>query len=402
MLRDIEDGLRDAVIVWHMDRLHRRPIELEQFVATCTRANVSDVVTLHGDYDLGKGDGLFMARLMAAMAANESDSKRRRLKRKAVETAEAGKPKSGGPRPYGFRSDFVTHEPAEVAYFHEAAERVLAGESLQSVVRWLDASGAHTAKGNQWTPSKLRALLLAPRYWGMRTHHGQIVAKATWEPIITPEQGERLRLLLTDPSRGTHRAPRRYLLSGLLKCSKCGGTLYSAPKSGVRGYACMKGAELRGCGGTYIYAAKLEAFIAHAVLIRLDSPHLVDAMVSTAERSEVAAIGDAIVADTAQMEDLMKLWADRAMSTEEWKLARDRLEARVQANRRTLTRLTEHDAIENYLGQGEALREQWEGLNLSRQAAIVKAVLDHIVILPVVHRGRAGLDPERVAPQWRL
>jgi site-specific DNA recombinase len=63
MLADLADGLREAVIVWHMDRLHRRPIELEQFVATFTRAAVSDVVTLHGDYDLGSGDGLLVARV---------------------------------------------------------------------------------------------------------------------------------------------------------------------------------------------------------------------------------------------------------------------------------------------------------------------------------------------------
>ena len=36
MLTDIEDGTRDAVVVWHMDRLHRKPIELEQFAQTCS------------------------------------------------------------------------------------------------------------------------------------------------------------------------------------------------------------------------------------------------------------------------------------------------------------------------------------------------------------------------------
>lgn len=54
MLLDIAEGHRDGVIVWHMDRLHRRPIELERFVDTCTRAGVRDVVTLSGDIDLAK------------------------------------------------------------------------------------------------------------------------------------------------------------------------------------------------------------------------------------------------------------------------------------------------------------------------------------------------------------
>ncbi len=61
-----------------MDRLHRRPVELERFVEVCTRAGVRDVVTMSGDVDLVNGDGLLVARLLAAVAANESDAKRRR------------------------------------------------------------------------------------------------------------------------------------------------------------------------------------------------------------------------------------------------------------------------------------------------------------------------------------
>lgn len=37
MLEAIQQGEADAVLVWHVDRLHRRPIELEEFVNTCTR-----------------------------------------------------------------------------------------------------------------------------------------------------------------------------------------------------------------------------------------------------------------------------------------------------------------------------------------------------------------------------
>lgn len=38
MLADVRDGLRDAVIVYNMDRLTRRPIELEQFAQVCKAA----------------------------------------------------------------------------------------------------------------------------------------------------------------------------------------------------------------------------------------------------------------------------------------------------------------------------------------------------------------------------
>ena len=142
--------------------------------------------------------------------------------------------------------------------------------------------------------------------------------------------------------------------------------------------------------------------IAIAVIAGPAISNIDDTMTSSTDHTEVAAMGDAIVADTARMDDLAAMWADGELSREEWKTARDRLEARVTGNRRTLARLTQRDAIENYLGQGGVLRERWQGLDLSRQSAIVKAVLDHAVILPATKPGRNGLDPDRVVPQWRL
>src|SRR5438094_659504 len=39
MLADIAAGRIDAVLVWHQDRLHRHPKELEEFFETCDRAH---------------------------------------------------------------------------------------------------------------------------------------------------------------------------------------------------------------------------------------------------------------------------------------------------------------------------------------------------------------------------
>jgi hypothetical protein len=52
-------------------------------------------------------------------------------------------------------------------------------------------------------------------------------------------------------------------------------------------------------------------------------------------------------------------------------------------------------------GQGAALRASWERLNLTRQHAIIEAVLDYAVIAPGT-RGVQSLDPGRVTPHWRL
>ena len=403
MLADLAEGRRDGVIVWHMDRLHRRPIEFERFVEVCSRAGVSDVVTLSGDIDLAKGDGLLMARMLAAFGAMESDAKRRRGARKALEIAQSGRPMMGGPRPFGFETDHATHIPAEAAVIRDLAARALAGETLTSLSASLQRDGVRTVGGKEWRTTTVRQLLTNPRSWGMRVHQGQVIGAGTWQPIITAEQGERLRRLLLDPARRTNRSARRYLLSGMLRCGKCGKPLYSAPRAGVRRYACVSGPDSRGCGGVVIAAEMLEAFIAQAVLFRLDSPAMHEALTGTGPDEEATrTLANDIESDTARLDDLATTWADGVISKAEWLKARGRIEQRLEANRRAFARLTHRDAVADYIGRGHELRTQWDGLNLSRQVAIVKAVLDHATILPAAHPGRRGLDPNRVEPTWRL
>lgn len=404
MLRDITDGLVDAVIVYHLDRLHRRPIELEQFAQTCTRAGLSDVVTLHGQFDLANGDGLLVARLMAAVAANESDAKSRRIKRKFLEVAETGAPyMGGGHRPFGYQDDRMTPFEPEADAFRDAAARVLAGETLYSVAASMETQGITGTKGSKMTPTALRSLLLSPRNYGMRVHQGQIIGEGTWTPLISAEDGKRLHLLLTDPARRKNRAARRYLLSGMLRCGKCGATMKSHPRNGVRRYGCgIQTTKSDPCKGTYIVAEPVEALIVDAVLMRLDSPDLVGALTSTVDEAKVHATGDEIAADQARMNDLSSMWADGEISREEWKIARDRIEARLEGNRKALARMTRRDAIEDYIGQGASLRDQWESLNLSKQVPIIKAVIESVTIMPSRASGMQRFDPSRVQPVWRL
>jgi len=404
MLRDITDGLVDAVIVYRMDRLHRRPLELEHFADTCKAAGLTDVVSLQGEFDMGKSDGLFVARLMASVAAHESHVKSERIKRKFLQTAETGAPyMGGGHRPFGYQDDRATPHEVEATVFREAAARVLAGETLYSVAAWIEATGMTGTKGSKMTPSALRALLLSPRNYGMRVHQGQIIGVGTWTPLISAEDGERLRLLLTDPKRRTNRAARRYLLSGLLRCGKCGATMKSHPRNGVRRYGCgIQSTQHDPCKGTYIVAEPVEALIAEAVLVRLDSPDLVGALTSTVDEDKVHAVGDEIAADQGRMDVLADTFADGHISREEWKRARDRIEARMEANRKALDRMTRRDAIEDYIGQGESLRDQWEGLNLSKQVPIIKAVIESVSIMPSRASGMQRFDPSRVQPVWRL
>src|SRR6266516_6355969 len=49
LLDDIRSGFLDAVLVWHLDRLHRQPRELEEFFEVVDAAGLSRLASVTGD-----------------------------------------------------------------------------------------------------------------------------------------------------------------------------------------------------------------------------------------------------------------------------------------------------------------------------------------------------------------
>ena len=401
LLSNLRDRVHDAVLVYHMDRLSRIPVEIEEFAATCRQVGC-ELAMIQTDVDISTGDGLLYARIMAAMAAKESDDKSRRVKRKMVEVAQQGRPHGGRYRPFGFEDDKVTIRPEEAAIIRDLADRLLAGESLTSLCNWLIAQDIPTAGGGKWGTTTLRSMLQSARLSGQREHRGQIVGPAVWEPILSPEQTDRIRTLLRDPSRRTNRTARRYLLSGLLRCGRCGTTMNSHPRRGVRRYVCKSGTTFQGCGQNTIPAEPTEQLVTEAVLYRLDSPDLADGLAGRAtSQTHTAQLHEAVAADSAQLEELAELYGTKAITAAEWIAARKPIEARLSATRRQLASASQTTAIDSWVGNATQLRERWEGLNLTQHAAIIKTLLDHASV-GEVPGNRATFTVERVAPVWRL
>jgi DNA invertase Pin-like site-specific DNA recombinase len=403
MLSDLAAGARDGVVVYHADRLTRRPIELEQFLEVITEARVRHVsFVTGGPVDVADGDGLRVLRLLSAVAANESAGKSRRVRRKMDEVAASGRPHGGANRPFGFDHDKITIRPDEAEIIRALVARYLAGDSLRSLALWLDAEEIRTVTGKPWRTPTIRAMLASGRIAGLREHRGQVVGPAVWEPIISESDRSKVLALMAERVSTGRRSPRRYLLTGLLRCGKCGERLYSAARESSRRYVCSSGPDHGGCGKLTIVAGPLEELLAAAVLYRLDTPELADALAGRAGADEqTAALSESISMDRAQLDELAKLYADRQIPAREWMAARNPIEQRIHDAERRLGRMTQKDALAGLVGNGEELRAQWSGLNLTRQHAIIRAVLDHAVIGPGNSRGR-GFDPGRVDPVWRL
>ncbi|MSO95523.1 MAG: recombinase family protein [Thermoleophilia bacterium] len=402
-LDDLASGVIDGLLVYDLDRLHRQPRELEAFIDLCDRLHLTNVASVSGQIDLTTTDGRFQARILGAMAAKSSDDTSRRIQRKHEELAENGKLSGGGSRPYGYNADRLTVNPAEAEVVRECARRFLAGESIRAICSDLNDRGIVAASGGEWSPQTLRRMLYSGRIAGQREHKGEIVAPAEWDAIITTAASATIRATLDDPARRTNRSARRYLLTRVLRCGLCGEPMVARPRSGgQKRYACAKGPGLSGCGHIYLGADEAEAFVAEAVLYRLDSPEFA-AILNGQQRSQPDAERYQREADEAQAQlaELADAYGNKAIGMAEWLAARKPIEARLTLARKQLAKATRTTVLDGNVGADSGLRERWQTLDLTRQQAIIKAVLDHVVVAP----GRQGynrFDASRLQPVWRV
>lgn len=402
MLADLQDGLRDAVVVYHSDRLTRRPIELEQFLDVVNAAGVKHVRFASGaDVNIGSGDGLMVLRIMGAVAAAESASKGRRAKRKMDEVAAAGMPHGGRYRPFGYEADRITVREDEAKVIRAMVARYLAGESLRSLTTWVESTGVPSVAGKPWRTTTVRLILGSARIAGLRSHRGHVIGQAVWAAIISEADRDRVLAKMEQRTSTRERTPRTYLLSGLVHCGRCDGKLFSSRRPDARRYVCMGGPDHGGCGKMTIVAEPLEELVTAAVLYRLDSPQLAEVLQGHAAQDEqTAALSEQLVADRAQLAELAQMFAVREIGRVEWLTAREAIDARVSDTERRLARMTRNDALDGVVGNGAALSATWAELSLSRQHAIVKAVMDRAVVAP--GKRSPVFNPERVDLVWRI
>lgn len=395
------DGLRrkeyDAVVVYHGDRLMRQPRDLEDLLDIADQG--VQLASPTGRRDLSNPDDRFILRIEVAHACRSSDDTSRRTRRKHAELAEAGAAVGGG-RPFGYEDDKVTIRGDEADLVREAAQRILAGDTLRSICSDWRRREVLTARGNDWNQTGLRRLLTEHRVAGHRSlgRGGPVVARSAWPAILDDDTHMRVRAVLLAPERRVSFGARSHLLTGFLACGRCGTKLIARRgRERRRTYICTSDPGKGGCGGLRVIADPLEELITEAVFLRLDSPAL------SASIAEDASPRDELLHDLGQLEsrltELADMWAAGAISRSEWLTARSGIEARLESGRREYARERNGAALEEFVGRPGALRAAWDGLSLDRRRAVLRSVIDRIDIGPA-RRGVNRFDPDRVDVRW--
>lgn len=382
LLTDIRRGVRDGVMIWRLDRLHRQPRELEEFIVVCDKHDVA-LATVTGDVDLATSQGRLLARAWGAFAAHESEVRGERLSRAARQRATRGvMPHSGGLYGYDMHTNRV--KPREAAVINEVATRLLRGESIYAICVDLNRRRIPSPRQRSWTHPTLRRLIVNPRLAGLSTYRGEVVGTGAWPAILRRPQLERLRALLDDPSRNLNvNPPRWYLLRRAALCAKCGAPVTGGAVRGVRHYQCVNRPNGHGCGRVVMRADRLEAAVLEAMCARLDTTELRTQLAANRANDVVWQRAQARYdATTQQLEVLAQDYARGFITRSEWLAVRPALLDQLASSKAVVDADRIEAVLGEFIGRSAQLAGSWATLDGNRRRAIVTALVEKVIVLP--------------------
>ena len=230
------EGRPVAVVVKWLHRLGRRVLE-----AVRCRAELRGLgVPVHSLMEGGEVSD-FLANVMAATAEEEVRQLGERVREVIRHAQENGWHHVGRPR-WGYRWRDARPEeraqgaprrvleahPDEAPFATEAWRRVANGDSLHAVARWA-AELPEEARGvRSLDRVEVTKLMHAPVYVGRhQTGAPDVLARprGRWPALVDEETWRRVQERIASHRRVPHQGSDRYLLTGLIFCSRCGGRM---------------------------------------------------------------------------------------------------------------------------------------------------------------------------------
>lgn len=416
LLRAVEAGAADVVLCTEVSRLTRHAGEFVDLVNLVRRTKVDIVALRAGHVDLSTSGGLAVAEILGVMARMESGQIGERVKAKHAQNRTAGLA-HGGPRPYGYQrlgTGKLVIDEAEATVIREAAARRLAGEATTAIARDLNARGVPTSgfvrgvRGTapipkedrvpgEWRERTLVTVLTSPRVAGLTPSGREPVGDATWEPILDRATWEKLRSILASAPRGR---PSRALLSGVLRCGLCGGSMSGHSSGGKKqprkSYSCSESGG--GCGRMSVVAGTLDAYVIGLVIATAEGANLAQVRAARSQNQTVALIAQ-IADDDQFLTDLATDAGAKRISRAEWIAARGPVDDRLRAARARLAEQIDGDRLPSDLATVD--RERFDALTVEQQRAFVRLFIDHVDVAAIGRSSGPKFRYDRLSVVWK-
>jgi site-specific DNA recombinase len=413
LLQGIEVGDFDAVVFWMEDRSSRDVLAAGELVKACQAVGLSRIVLPSLDYDLTDPEQVTKFYGEIAAAQREAAKTSKRTKRALLELAENGGMNHGGMRSFGHHGwakvmdddgrwqtvPIVSDQQAaeERALIVQAADRIIAGDSLRGICADWNARGIASSRNGPWRNNTLRKLLLSPRMIGKRSYNGNLYDGNPKDfPVILPEdKWHAVKAVLEDPSRRTtmRAGVPAHLLTGLLFCGTCDRPLRARMMTGktktpYRVYYCCS-PNARGAYHVARHADSVDDLITEALFAAVESEDFSDVAKGTqadptqpfyARLAELQVLKDGLedkfARDVIKEPAFVRNMATFEAEEEQCWAAIERLKA---------------DRVRSHLPGN--VRDLWPGYSLDRKRAALRAVIDRVTVHP--QSGRV-FDPDAI------
>ncbi|KZD32800.1 Cassette chromosome recombinase B [Bacillus cereus] len=250
LLRDAKNGEFDEVIVWKISRLARKTIDLLQIVDELSKHKVA-FRSFSENFETETPMGKFALQMMGAVGELERNTIVDNVKMGMKQRARTGKWNGG--RVLGYKSISSEKEGKSTQLAIVEKEAVIVrkifnmyskGKGLRAIANKINHEGYKTKKGNAFSTATIKEIILNPVYigkirfnryedWNESRRRGKseniILIDGKHEPIITKELWNKVQSLQKmKAKKSIKNYEGNFLLTGLLKCPKCGSAMVSS------------------------------------------------------------------------------------------------------------------------------------------------------------------------------
>jgi site-specific DNA recombinase len=270
LIQDIKENKIRMVLVTKIDRITRNLKDLLDLIMLFEDCEVG-FKSLTQPIDTSTAMGRGQVQLMGVFASMEREMTSERVGEDMRHRAKNGK-WNGGVVPFGYmvyaqqvrlnmregmKKDKVEQEAkkkcsiekklylneTEAKIVRQMFDKYLETESLRAVTHWLNTKKYPSRYGTTWAANSVSRVLRSPTYIGklcqnkrvsstatgrlrFRPKDSWIIADAEHEPIVSKDKFDMVQKILERQAVEPRRKMSSYLLSGLLRCGKCGASMH--------------------------------------------------------------------------------------------------------------------------------------------------------------------------------
>lgn len=221
LIKDIEKGKVNKVLVYKLDRLSRSQKDTLWLIEDKMLSNGCDFISISENFDTSTPFGRAMIGILAVFAQLEREQIKERMNMGKIGRAKDGKRNGGGcPVGYDYINGKLIVNEYEAMQIREIHRMYQEGYSIKLIVRTLRSKG-YSHKYGQWIENRVRSSLLNKLYIGKISYNG-IFYDGEQEPIIDEDTYNRSYAIWQSHDYSSNKKTGKHsYLCGLIFCAQC-------------------------------------------------------------------------------------------------------------------------------------------------------------------------------------